>query len=541
MDYDGLAVCSGIDHNSGLWRTELKKNILAQVVLFLAGTTVFFAENLPEQRVINISVSNHVYNMDPMTAAYTAEAELFTGLYEGLFSYDPANLNPIPAICTSYKISRDKKRWTFNLRQNAAFSDGTPIKAQDVKDSWITLLSTKNAPFASLIDSITGAQEFREGRLAADKVRIDVRDEHTLVVHLKEPMGHLAKILCHHAFSIISPKKDVYSGPFVLKKADSSEIMLEKNSNYWDHENVKIPGITFHIGDDYAENSFKFNTGEFDWVCGNADFSKIINKTKLQMGAEFGTVYLFFKMQNYPWTQKEFRNALIEAVPFDELRKNFSIHAETFINPLPGYPSVTGISDWDLSDAKEMMSKARKRYGIGEDEKLQIVFAVISGDEHLKAWGELLKEAWAPLGVELTMQNTTADRYNSSIPAWNADLFYYSWIGDFADPLAFLELFRGNSSLNVSRWINAEYDDLLVNAMRLENTEEQYRLMAKAEQIVLDDGVIIPVSHPVSGHLIDTEIIGGWKTNALDIHPLKYLYIKETPRMKIPNLVKHSF
>ena len=136
----------------------------------MAGTTVFFAENLPEQRVINISVSNHVYNMDPMTAAYTAEAELFTGLYEGLFSYDPANLNPIPAICTSYKISRDKKRWTFNLRQNAAFSDGTPIKAQDVKDSWITLLSTKNAPFASLIDSITGAQEFREGRLAADKV-----------------------------------------------------------------------------------------------------------------------------------------------------------------------------------------------------------------------------------------------------------------------------------------------------------------------------------------------------------------------------------
>ena len=72
----------------------------------MAGTTVFFAENLPEQRVINISVSNHVYNMDPMTAAYTAEAELFTGLYEGLFSYDPANLNPIPAICTKYQETK---------------------------------------------------------------------------------------------------------------------------------------------------------------------------------------------------------------------------------------------------------------------------------------------------------------------------------------------------------------------------------------------------------------------------------------------------
>lgn len=519
----------------------MKKKILFSVVLAFFKATIFFAQDIAsEQRAVNIAVPNHIYNTNPFTASYTSEAQLFTGLHEGLFSYDPVTLAPLPALCKSYKISRDKKRWTLTLRENAKFSNGESIKAQDVRDSFIRLLGTRGAPFASLIDNISGAQEFREGYGKAEDVKIDVRDDYTIVIRLKEPMGHLPKILCHHSFSIVHTDENVYSGPFILEKIDMSEIILKKNPEYWDADNVKIPGINFTVSDDYPENSFKFNTGKLDWICGNADYSKIINKTHLQMNAEFGTVYLFFKMQNSPWTNPEFRNALIEAIPYDTLRKEYTIQAESLVNPLTGYPKVTGIADWDASDAAEMMKGARKKYGINQDEKLTLVFAVISGDEHLKKWGELLKEAWEPLGVELVMQNTTPDRYNLAIPQWNADLFYYSWIGDFADPLAFLELFRGGSSLNNSGWKNESYDNLLLEALRNNSIEERYKLMAQAEQILLDDGMIIPISHPVCAHLIDLSVIGGWKGNALDIHPLKYLYIKEPPKKKIPNLVKHS-
>ena len=73
-------------------------------------------------------------------------------------------------------------------------------------------------------------------------------------------------------------EKNVYSGPFILENQSPSEIELKKNTEYWDAQNVKIPGIKFLIGDDYQENSFKYNNGELDWICGNADFSKIINK-----------------------------------------------------------------------------------------------------------------------------------------------------------------------------------------------------------------------------------------------------------------------
>ena len=209
------------------------KKVFAALIFFCL--TVFsFAQDLPKQRRVNICASLHSYDMNPHTAAFTAEAQLFTGLYEGLFSYDPVNLAPLPAICSSYKISRDKKRWTFSLRNDAKFSDGTLITAKDVKNSWISLLETANAPFASLLDCIEGASDFRNGKISAQDVRIDARDDFTVVVHLTEPAGHLPKILCHHAFSVVSENKNAYSGAFALESYDGNEILIKKNEFYWD-------------------------------------------------------------------------------------------------------------------------------------------------------------------------------------------------------------------------------------------------------------------------------------------------------------------
>jgi oligopeptide transport system substrate-binding protein len=513
------------------------KNFCLKIVFFCLGAWIF-AQDLPQQRIINICAPLHEYDMNPYTASYTAEAQLFTGLYEGLFSYDPVDLSPVPSICSAYKVSRDKKSWTFTIRDEAKFSDGSEISAQDVKDSWISLLSTADAPFASLLDGISGAADFRQGKISAENVRIDVRDKKTLVVHLDEPIVHLPKILCHHAFSVVPKKSGVYSGAFVLENFSDGIISLKKNESYWDAKSVKIPGIKIFLGDDYAENAFAFNNGEFDWIMGNAKIEKIIDKTKVQFGAEFGTVYLFFKSGESIWSKKEFRDALLEAVPYDKLRENFGVQAETFIYPLPGYPEIVGISDYDQDDATFMMKKAREKYGISEDERLKLIFAT-TGEDYAKKWAETLQSAWDALGVDLQIQTTTPQRYNSAIQSWNADLFHYSWIGDFADPLAFLELFRGNSSLNVANFRSAEFDAYLLEASRQDNLTDRYKLMAKAEQLLLDQSEIIPVSHPMSAHLIDLDAIGGWKVNGLDLHPLKYLYIKSVPSTDLPNLVRY--
>ncbi|MBQ5878436.1 MAG: hypothetical protein IIW71_11680, partial [Treponema sp.] len=121
-----------------------------------------FSDNINEQLQDNITIiaSEHNYNLDPHTSSYSSEAQILTGLYEGLFSYNPITLEPQFAIVSDYKISRDKKRWTFTIRNDAKFSDGSPITAKNIKDSWLALLSEPNAPYASLFYIVNGAKEF---------------------------------------------------------------------------------------------------------------------------------------------------------------------------------------------------------------------------------------------------------------------------------------------------------------------------------------------------------------------------------------------
>ena len=148
----------------------------------------------------------------------------------------------------------------------------------------------------------------------------------------------------------------------------------------------------------------------------------------------------------------------------------------------------------------------------------------------------ILSDAWAPLGVELQIRTKKSYEYYGYVRNSNANLFIYTWIGDFADPLAFLELFRGDSTLNDSGWKNDEFDRLLNEAAEA-TEEERYRLLGEAERILLDSCMVIPVHHPVITNVIDKTTAGGWTENAFDIHPLKYLY-KKVGKTTAPNVVK---
>ncbi len=523
----------------------IKKNIILMILgagAIVSAHTQFwnhqYQDNNPDpdlQRTLVIIDNPHYYDLNPHTASYTSEAQILSGLYEGLFSYHPVTLEPLNAICSSYKVSRDKKRWTFTLKDNVTFSNGDAITASTFRDAWLKLLSNPDAQFASLFDCVQNAALYRDGKVTADQVGITVKGDTTLMITLNTPTEHLTKLLCHHAFSAVSDKPNVYSGAFCVENYDGSTLILKKNDKYRDQENVYLPGITVIQSDDYDENTALYNMGKADWITGGATLGKVLNEDSIHIYAEFGTQYLFFKKNNKPWNTRKFREALLQAIPYEELRKDYYVPAETFVYPLSGYPNINGINDYDLDYAMDIMKEARKEAGIPSDEKITVTFAIFEAD-YLKKWAELLKQAWAPLGVNLEIQTTEIDRYNSSIPYWNADIFEYSWIGDFADPLAFLELFRGDSTLNVAGYKNDEYDRLLAEAATADTMDEHDTLLSKAEQVLLDDCFVIPVSHPVSLHYIDTGEIGGWQPNALDLHPLKYIYIKSKP-VNIPNLV----
>lgn len=527
----------------------MKKFIKIQIAFLIAlnFTIALSSQNLQnnfENKDIFIieSVCNH--DLNPQTTSFSSDSQILTGLYEGLFSYNPITLEPQYAICKNYKISRDKKRMTFELRQDAYFSNGEKITANSVRDSWLHLLSTPDAPYSSLLDIICGAQDFRLGKGTENDVEIFVLDDYTLSVYLNTPANYLPKILCHSAFSVIHRIPTVYSGAFYLDNCEDKTLILKKNPYYWDYKNVPTEKITFYQSNDADENAFYFNTGLADWIIADVNTEKILDKNSFQISAEFATSFYFFKLSSKkinktkefnPWDFSEFRNAILEAVPWDILRKGALVPAPTLIYPLKDYPQIDGFSYTDKIEAQKLMKDARKKYGISEDEILTLRFDISEyslNDEKKQA----LKEAFKPLGVELVFTIYPSSEYFSNVKTSHSDLFCYTWIGDFADPLAFLSLFQSDSTLNESGFNNLEFDNLIKNAAKSDNSLRP-SLLAQAETILLDSGIIIPVFHPISFNVIDTTEIGGWAANEFDLHPLKYLYKKEK-KLNIQNLVK---
>lgn len=487
------------------------------------------------QKTFVISGSDSVLNLNAHTSSFSWESQILTGLYEGLFSYDAKSLEPIPAVAESYKISRNKKRWTFTIRDDARFSDGTKITAQSVVDSWLRLQKTPGAPYASLLDCIEGMSAYRENKIPATEVGLKASENNVMVL-LNHPVSYLPRILCHHAFSVVPNQSGVYSGAFVLSEMNDEYMTLKKNPEYWDEKNVALPEIKILFSSDRADNTWKFNTGECDWVYASFNADSLINKQAAKLSAVFGTSFFFFTCKNPVWDRADFRLALLTAVPWEELRRGMLIPAQTLIYPLQGYPHVEGFYESNLSEAVELMNDARKSAGIDKDKILEITIG-IADTEYAKEQAAILKNAWEKLGVSLVPYKIKSEDYYESISSLNYDIFNFSWIGDFADPVAFLELFKKDSTLNQSSWKNEKFNSLLKTADETQDTAERYKILAEAEQLLLDESVIMPVSHSISLHAVNTENVGGWYSNALDVHPFKYLYFKNHTFSTAPNVV----
>ncbi len=520
-------------------KLKINKFLIIGLLLFC------FTNNLTADKnrfVILESKCNHQFN--PQLSDSANDSTLLYGLYEGLFSYNPVSLAPQYAIASEYRVSRDKKRWSIKINPEACFSNGEKITAKSVRKSFVKLLGNKNSPYASLLDVIKNAYEFRNGKCTEDDLGIYVLGDLELSIHLVSPANYLPKVLCHSAFSIVHDDKNVFSGAYCLDSIKENQIVLKKNPYYWDKNNVLTEFIEIVQNDDAKENSYLYNVGLVDWVTDSVDSPSLIKKNDFNYNAMFATSYMFFKnsknkasKKKSVWDKKAFRAALFEAMPWDELRANYYVPAPTFVYPLSDYPQVEGFSFTDMIEAKQLMKEARQKNHIKEDVLIPLVFDVpqnFFADQTLESIKKNLKE----IGVDLQINEFSYLEYYDKVASSDSDLFCYSWIGDFADPLAFLELFRSKSSLNASGWNNKKYDELIQKAAEV-SSEERNVLLATAEEILLDDCIVIPIQHSITFNVINLEEIGGWAANAFDIHPLKYIFKKES-KSTVPNIVMNK-
>ena len=514
------------------------------IALFLALCIVPFVacaenETYPQNEFI-VSVTTGIPNLHPHAAYNANEAQILTGLYEGLCTYDPYTLQPVAGLAKDWKISADGLTWTFTLRDNLSFENGDPITAQVFCDSFINLLNPQlNLPYASLLDCVKGVKEYRNGK-ATDTSHIGLYAESdtSLKISLVYPAEQLANILCHHAFSAVHPSqlkeitryagkssftspstafKPIASGPFKIESFTGDKIRLVKNPSYWDTKSVRLPAISLLLDNDADKMTEAFNQGTIHWLCGSVNLNKVAAAYTIHITPMFATEYFYFKTKTSPCNNQIIREALLAAIPYTELRKDYLIPAKTLIFPLTGYPAVPGVDKQDMAKAEKLLKK------VPQSETTQPVKILLPETAFYAEQAALLKNAWEKIGISTEITTVPFEEYYGRLKTDNYHLAVISWIGDFADPLSFLELFRTDSTLNDSGWHNIDYENFIKKASAEQNRKTRFDYLAKAEQLLLDSSVLIPLSHVPAINVIDLSDIKGWYVNAVNIHPFKFI------------------
>ena len=464
-------------------------------VMFIMASMLLplFAQSQGETLKVLIDPGEDDIILNPYTASDSNSIVIMLNLYEGLFEYDHTTSEAKPALVEKYSTSEDGLTWTFYLR-SAKFSDGAEITSKTFEDSWNYMIG---GPLASNLDFV--------GRTDTGKLDIQTPEKNVLVVNLKYPVPYLPSLLCQPCLAAIKDTTS-YSGAYTLQSQSDELIKLRRNPYYWDA--VKTDCLDILIGEDNYKQEFL--NGNIQWsMAALSDASDYMVLSRL-----YATTFFYFSAKEGAYADENIRKALIDVIPWDIIRSvQGSLLESSSIVPESGLQA--NISDdilWLL---------AAGGYPYGEKALPVINMAITRGAQNAQV-AELIAELWSKtLGITVIL-NTVPLTVFASTPELNPyDFCTITWIGDYFDPMAFLQLFASDSSFNLANFSNEEYDALLDAATNAADEVTRKDLLLQAEQVLLDSGVVIPMSTAFATNFVRNDLISGWETNPLDIHPFK--------------------
>ncbi len=494
-------------------------------------------------------------DLDPQTVTGVPEHKLMMAFFEGLVAEDPKDLHPIPGLAESWEISADGLTYTFHLRANAKWSNGDPILAADLVESFRRIITPALASeYAYLVyNFVAGAKDYYEGRLTDfSQVGFKAPDDRTFQVILDHPTPYLLKIMASHyswwpvpikvvtKFGALADKRTnwtragnlVGSGPFLLKEwTPNQKIVAVRNPYYWDAATVKLDGIEFYPTEDISTDERMFRTGQVDmtYELPNAkiDAYRRENPAALRIDPYLGVYFYRCNVTRPPLNDKRVRRALALALDRESLVKNV-VRGDQQPAYAVTYPDVDGYTPrarltGDLAEARRLLAEAGYPGGKGCP-KIELSY---NTSENHRAIAEAIQQMWSKnLGVEVELQNQEWKVYLDLQHSENYMMQRGGWIADYVDPHAFLEIWETNSGNNNTKWSNAEYDQLLQQALAAKDNAERYEIYQKMDAILVDELPVIPIYYYTKVAALSPRVKGFYPT-LLDNHPYKYISLED--------------
>ena len=478
---------------------------------------------------LRVNLDSEPGSLDPHTAIIAPELSVIRQLSQGLLGFnDDLSLRPLVASVVpsvdNGGISEDGLTYTFKLREDAAWSDGTKLTAEDFEYSLKRLLDPELASrTAGQYFVIKGALDYATSGEAdaatrqslRDAVAVEATDALTLQIELTGPSPTFLQkmaivpaspvrrdIIDEFGASWTEAANHVGNGPFVMTEwVHQDHITLERNEEYWGTK-PKLAKITLRMITDPNTEYAAYLNDELDIArvpFGTEDAvfeDDQLSKETLRV-TQMATVGIFFNTNAPPFDNLKVRQAFATAFDrnawVEEVRNGVGLPATGWLPPaMPGFDAQVGQEySFDQGRAQELLEEAGFPGGSGLPE---LTFSyVAAGDQAVIA--QFLQDQFGQsLGVTVALEVLDEQSFFSQI-VMGGDFQFIAllWSAEYGEPEAFLApLFMTGQPNNLIGYSDPEFDSFAGQASLELDDEARLGIWQQAHEVLIDDAPVAP-------------------------------------------------
>ncbi len=508
----------------------------------------------PSDNILRTNNSSEPGSLDPALAQGTHESWILDHTFEGLMKIDK-DLKIVPGMAKEYKMSEDGLNYTFTLRDDIKWSNGDPVTAHDFEFAWKRALDPKlGADYAHQLYYLKNGEKYNSEEASIDEVGVKALDDLTLQVELEAPTAYFLELTAFYTLfpvnkAVVEANPDwaknadthVSNGPFTLTKWNhNANISIRKNADYYDNASVKLEGVDFDIIEDENTTWQKYEGGDYDFLLPLPQ--AVVAKMKesgdpqLVIGNEVGTYYYNLNNTKPPFDNLKIRKGLALTLDrqtiVDKISQGGQIAAEGVVpfglsdeNGKEYRDGVGKLLDYNLEEGQKLFKEGLAESGLTEADFSKFVILYNTAESHKKI-AQAAQEMWRKaLGIEIQLENVDFQVKLDREKAGDFDISRAGWIGDYMDPITFIELWDSKSSFNDANYNNPEYDKLVNIAKTSPDAKERFDSMRQAEEIIMEDMPIIPVYFYTQPYAQKPYLEGVYKT-AVNYPKLTYAEFK---------------
>jgi oligopeptide transport system substrate-binding protein len=488
--------------------------------------------------------------LDPHIVTGIPEHHILTALFEGLVLKNPNTLDIEPGVAESWDISADGLTYTFRLRDNASWSNGDLLTAEDFRWSWQRALSPiLGSEYSYMYYPIENAEAYNSGQMADfSQVGVTVLDEHTLQVKLHSPTPYFLQLLDHYSmfpvhratlesFGAASDRltqwaqegNTVTNGAFTLAEWQiNSHVRVEKSPLYWDADEIDLNAIVFYVTENLVTEERMFRDGQLHRT-NEIPLDKIFTYQQEQpevthIAPWIGSYFYMFNTTRAPLDDVRVRKALamsIDRALIAETVTQGVYSSSTALVP----PGTLGyqppqLFTYDPEKAVDLLAEAGYPNGEGFP---AFDFLYNTHEDHRKI-AVAIQQMWMKtLNITVNLVNQEWKVYLDSHNNMNYDMTRRGWIGDYVDPYTFLGMYITGGGNNKTGFSNARYDEIILHEAPAElDKDKRFALYHEAETILLENMPILPIFTYQFKHLYQTSV-KGMPPNIMDYYNYKYV------------------